>query len=190
MNGPRTTALALLAALSLVSSCSKSETPSTDTPRVREAIAVEYVQGADLPVRSRPYDDAPVIVTYTRGTAVSILSHRGAWDEVRVADRSGWARAGALGDLAAEEKDEKDSLTPRFKVVPAPISGAGAHGEIFLEANVNADGEVIGVRLLENTTGSDQLAQRNVEALKSARFEPILQHGTRKPFIYDYTIHY
>src|SRR6202023_1714278 len=108
----------------------------------------------------------PVIATFTRGSSVSVLSHRGDWDEVRVAGRSGWVRAAALGTAADAQKAEADNLNPNFRVAPAPVTSSGTHGEIVLEASVNQDGEVIDVRVLTNTTGNPELAARNNRSLR------------------------
>ena len=184
------TPLALLLVLGAVA-CEPGESPSADpTSDSRQAIAVEYVRADELPIRSRPYDGAPVIATYSRGSTVSVLSHRGEWDEVRVADHNGWARATSLAGAVEAKKAEADNLNPKFKIPPAPVTSPGAHGEITLEATVNQDGEVVDVRLLVNTTGSPELATRNIRSLHLARFEPIVQHGTRKAFVYEYRVHY
>ena len=182
--------LALLLLLAPIA-CQETESSSTDSASdSRPAVAIEYVRSDELPIRSRPRDDAPVIATYSRGSSVSVLGHRGEWDEVRVADRSGWARATSLATAAEAQKAEVDNLDPRFRIPPAPVTSAGAHGEIILEASVNQDGEIIDVRLLRNTTGNPELATRNTRSLRQARFEPIVQHGTRKPFTYEYRVHY
>ncbi len=184
------TASALLA-LFTIGGCTQSETAPDDTASAsRAAIAVEYVRESDLAIRQRPSDDAPVIATYSRGTSASVLSHRGEWDEIRVADRSGWARAKSLASAAEAQQVEADNLSPRFRIPPAPVTSPGAHGEIDLEASVNQDGEVTGVTTTLNTTGSSNLAEKNTAALRSARFEPIIQHGQRKPFTYEYRVHY
>ena len=100
--------------------------------------------------------------------------------------------AGPTGLACAIEaqKAEADNLNPRFKIPPAPVTSPGAHGEVTLEASVNQDGEVTDVRQLVNTTGNPELASRNIHSLHLARFEPIIQHGTRQPFTYEYRVHY
>ena len=183
------TPLALLLVLAAVA-CEQTESSADTASDSRQAIAVEYVRADELPIRSRPYDGAPVIATYSRGSSVSVLSHRGEWDEVRVADRSGWAPASSLASGVEAQKAEADNLNPNFKIPPAPVTSPGAHGEITLEATVNQDGEVVDVRTVLNTTGNPEMATRNTRSLRLARFEPIVQHGTRKAFVYEYRVHY
>jgi hypothetical protein len=178
-----------LLALALLAACGRGDTPAPADDN-RPAIAVKYVRGGDLMIRARPTDVSAVIATYSRGTSVSVLSHHGEWEEVRVADRSGWARAIYLADAAEAKQAEVDNLNPRFKVRPPPVTSPNAHGEIVLEARVNQDGEVIDVRTIENTIGSAELALGNSQALRASRFEPIVQRGERKPFTYEYRVHY
>jgi TonB family protein len=181
------TLFALLAA----AGCGQSETATSDTASdSRPAVAIEYVRDNDLAIRQRPSDDAPVIATYSRGSSVSVLSHRGEWAEIRVADRSGWVHGKALANNAEAKQADADNLSPRFRIPPAPVTSPGAHGEIDLEATVNQDGEVTGVTTTLNTTGSSNLVEKNINALRAARFEPIIQHGQRKPFTYEYRVHY
>jgi TonB family protein len=183
-------ALPSLLTLLLLASACESEPAPADAGESRAAIAIAYVRGGELPIHARPSDDSPVIATYSRGQSVSVLSYRGEWEEVRVADRSGWARAASLADAAEAKAAEADNGTAKFRVPPAPVTSPGAHGEITLEASVNQDGEVIDVRTLQSTTGNPELVLRNRNALRAARFEPIVQHGQRKAFTYEYRVHY
>lgn len=164
--------------------------PADSASDTRGAIEVMYVRDGDLPIHARPADDSPVMATYSSGTSVSVLSHHGDWTEIRVADRSGWVHGKSLANHAEAQQAEADNLSPRFRIPPAPVTSPGAHGEIDLEATVNQDGEVTGVTTTLNTTGSSNLVEKNINALRAARFEPIIQHGQRKPFTYEYRVHY
>ena len=173
-------------ALLLAVACA-NEAPREPAPRT--PIAVEYVRGDSVAVHAQPRDDAPVVARYDSGEAVSVLSRQGEWSEVRTATGSGWAHAHELAS-AAESKSESDNVKARFRVAPAPVTQPGAHGEIDLVASVNSDGEVIDVKVERNTTGSRSLEAMNVAALRRARFIPIVQHGKRTPFLYDYHVGY
>lgn len=183
-------AAALLPLLLLAAAC-KSEAPVTDTTPIdaREPIEVRYVGGPELVVRERPDETAPEIAKYQNSEAVSILSVKGDWVEVRSGAGSGWARAAELTDAAGMQQQEENPQ-PKFRVVPMPISAPSAKGEIYLEADVNSDGEVISVRTITNTTGSEALAHQNTESLKTAKFYPIMQNGERTPFKYYHRVTY
>lgn len=174
-------------ALVVLAACA-DEAPRVE--KVRAPIAVEYVRGDSLAIHEKPSNDSLVVTRYDHGESVSVLSRSGAWSEVRTASGSGWALASDLASAAESKAEESDDVTPRFRTAPAPVTVPGAHGEIDLVANVNGDGEVLDVKIDRNTTGSANLAAMNVAALKRARFVPIVRHGKRTPFVYDYHVSY
>ena len=79
---------------------------------------------------------------------------------------------------------------PKFRVMPMPVSAPSARGEIYIEADVNTDGDVVSTRMITNTTGSALLASQNEAALKSARFHPIIVKGERQKFKYYHRVTY
>ena len=155
----------------------------------REPIGVWYVGAPELEVRASAANDAPVVTKYLSGESVSVLARNGEWAEVRTAMGSGWVH---FSDLATAEqaKKEEDNPTPRFRKAPNPVTAPSARGEIFIEADVTNDGDVASARLIVNTTGNADLAQKNVAALQQAKFYPIVIKGERKPFKYDYRVTY
>lgn len=180
----------LIAVLLLAAACDNEQTTVTDSTPARMPIAVQYVRAEKLQVHERPFDDAPVVASYDNGESVSVLSHRGTWDEVRTASGSGWVHASDLADAIEAKKMEADNTTVRFRVAPEPVLQPGATGEIVLEANVNSDGEVLDIKTITNTTGSPSLEARSITALRRARFYPMVRHGKRIPFTYTHTVHY
>jgi hypothetical protein len=181
----------LIGAALLAAACNSEQTQTTDTADdAKQSIAIEYVKDAQLPIHAKPDDASPVIATYSASSAVSVLSRKGEWVEVRVADGSGWAREAALQGAAEAKANESTSTEPHFVKAPSPVTGPGAHGDITLEADVSPNGEVINVRTITNTTGSNELVVRNTMSLQHARFYPIVQHGQRVPFTYEYRVHY
>ena len=171
----------------LLSACHQEPVVQTDT---REAIAIYYVTAPELKVHAKPDDASPLLTKFLSGESVSVLAKRSDdWVEVRAVDGSGWAHMADLGTAAAVKQDA-DNMSPRFEHVPAPVSAPGIHGTIYIEANVNTDGKVTSAKVLTNTTGSDDLASRNIMALEQARFYPIVVRGEKKPFIYYYRVDY
>jgi TonB family protein len=160
-----------------------------ETTDRRPSIAVEYVRESTLKIHARPSNDAPVVTTWQHGEAVSVLSRRGDWTEVRLADGSGWVHGTELAG-AAEATKEADNTEPHFIRAPEPVTQIGVHGDLTLEANVNTDGVVTSVRVLRNTTGSEALEQRNIAALQRATFRPMVRHGKREAFVYENRVEY
>ena len=175
----------------LLVGCGGSETQPflaepTDT---REPIAVRYVSGPELPVRERAEEAAPVMTTYQRGESVSVMSEQGDWVEIRVGDRTGWAKKDAVG-TAEEASQTSDVDAVRF-AKPAPsVINLTAKGEIYIEADVNTDGDVVNTRIISNSTGNPALAIQNAAALRQAKFYPITKNGQRTPFKYYHRVTY
>ena len=179
-----------LALLLLLTAACKQETVVDTTPTdTREPVAIRYVGAPELAVREQPNDTAPVLVTYQNGEGVSVLAEKGEWVEVRTGDRAGWARAAELTTAEGKQESE-DNPQPKFRIMPMPVSAPSVHGEIYLEADVNTDGEVVAVRTLVNTTGSPALEAQNTQALKAARFHPIVQKNQRVKFKYYHRVTY
>ncbi|PYQ28006.1 MAG: hypothetical protein DMF56_17850 [Acidobacteria bacterium] len=175
--------------LLLFSISCKQETVVTETVDTREPVGVLYVASPAMPVREKPDDKATVVATYQSGEAISVLAKKGDWAEVRTGGGSGWAKLSDLMD--AEAKKQVDANPDvRFRIMPLPVSAPSAHGEIYIRADVNSDGEVVGTQLIVNTTGSPELAAQNEQALKSAKFYPIIQKNERKPFQYFHKVTY
>ena len=177
-----------IALIALALSCSR-EPKVTAPAATREPIDVKFVTGPELRVHAQPDDASPVVVTYQNSESVSILSTNGDWVEVRTGDSSGWARTGDLG-TGAEAKEQQDNPMPRFRMFPSPVSSPSSKGALYFEADVNTDGDVTAVRVLENTTGSDALATQNAAALQAAKFYPIVKNGARLPFKYYHRVTY
>ncbi len=174
-------------ALALLAACSSPEpAPATDT---RDPIEVRYVGSPDLPVHKWAREDSPVIAKFLNGESVSVMSRKGDWSEVRTGGGTGWVRSADLAG-ADHAKKESDEPQPKFRNIPSPVTAPGAKGTVYIEANVNTDGEVVSTKILTNTTGSPELAVKNAAALERAKFHPIVIKGSRKPFLYYYRVDY
>lgn len=178
----------LLIAIALALACAAPE--STQKVDTRDAISVYYVTAPELKVHESPSDQAAVVTRFLNGESAAVLSRRNDdWVEVRTANGSGWAHMSELGSADAA-KQTADNPTPQFQTVPAPISAPSTHGTIYIEANVNTDGQVTSAKIITNTTGNDDLGQRNIQALEQSRFYPIVIKGEKKPFVYYYRVDY
>lgn len=177
----------LPAALLLLVAC--REAPRHVAIDTREPVAIRYVGAPEAVVRERPEDAAPEIAKFLSGESVSVLSEKGDWVEVRSGIGSGWVKKADL-TTADEAQREQENPTPRFRVPPSPVTSPGTKGSIYIEASVNTSGDVVATRVLENTTGQPDLAERNAAALRMAKFHPIVQKGRKTPFLYYYRVDY
>lgn len=175
--------------LLLLAACAKETPLVTETVDTRGPVSIRYVGAPELPVRTHPADSAAVIATYQNGEAIPVLAEKGEWVEVRTGDRAGWALAAGLTN-AEGKKAQEESLEPKFRVMPLPVTAPGARGDIHIEADVNSDGDVTSVRVLTNTTGSQALGEQNAAALRNAKFHPIIKNNSRMPFKYYHHVGY
>lgn len=165
------------------------EAAAPEVPPAREPIAIAYVGAPELEVHAKADDASPVVTKFLNGESVSILSKKEGWIEVRTSDGSGWAHAADVTG-AAQAKQAEENPTPKFKTPPSPVTRPGAHGTVYIEAAVNTEGDVTKTTILTNTTGSNDLAEGNAEALKRAKFYPIVVKGQKKEFLYYYRVDY
>ena len=181
--------IVLVSVLFLFSCVQRPRPVATQTSSERLAIAIQYVAVPSMKVFSAPNDTSELKTQYGYKETVSILAKKGDWVEVRTVDGSGWSHASELmgSDDAAKLADDK---TPRFLTPPPAVPAGGVRGEIDFNAKVNTDGEVVDVQVVKNTTGIKALADQNAEALKSAKFYPLVDKGQRMTFVYEHKVYY
>jgi len=175
----------------LLFACSKTPPAAVPANSVRTAIDTLYAGVPHLNLYAQPNDTAPIVTTYGYTESVSILSRNGAWAEVRTFDGgSAWVHASELIGAVEVEKALANPV-PRFAIAPQQIQSARVRGVIVLQARVDADGEVIDVLPARNTTGRDDLLEANADALRRARFFPLIdKKGQRASFTYEYSVTY
>lgn len=181
----RTFAL-LLVAIALVA-CTETKKPAVEP--VRKAIDIAYVAVPFLKIYDAPRPDAKLLTQYGINETVSILARKGDWCEIRTVSGTGWALASELMDVEKAKAIAEDP-TPRFLLAPVAVPDARAHGEIDLNCKVNTDGEVVEVKVGNNTTRNAALADANANSLLQAKFYPMVQKGQRMTFTYEHKIYY
>ena len=181
-------ALAVLAALGCMQKPAPVSAGSTTVPPDEQlAIAVEYVAVPRASVYARPDAGTSPVGAYGFTEALSVLEKKGEWTRVRTFDGTGWIRQADL--MTAEQSKTIEPNVPRFYVEPAAIPFRTS-GEIWMQAKVNTDGEVVEVKTTRNTTGSEALGNANADALKTAKFYPMIDDGARKTFVYEHRVYY
>ena len=182
--------LIVLAAI-LLFSCAKTQPTAAPSNDIKMPIDTLYVGVPRLNVYAQPNDTSPIVTTYGYTESVSILSRNGGWSEVRTFDGgSAWVRSAELIN-AVDVETVLQNPTPRFALAPQQIPNARVHGVILLQARVNTDGDVIDVLPSRNTTGRDDLLEANADALRRAKFYPLIdKKGQRSSFTYEYSVVY
>jgi hypothetical protein len=181
-----------LALLLVAAACTQKPSPVANEnnvipPDEQPAIAVEYVAVPSMTVYAKPQVDAEVKGSYGLTEAISILDKKNGWCKIRTFEGIGWVQQKDLmtGDQAAKV----DTATPRFYTPPSPVEFRG-RGELSYQAKVNTDGIVVEVKTIQNTTGSNDIAEKNAAALSAATFYPMIEKGARKTFIYEHHVYY
>jgi len=180
-----------LLALLLMFACSRNVAVVAPPQNTNDETAIEiaYVGMPTVVVHQFPSESSAAITTFRYTETVSVLSQKEAWVKVRTNLGNGWMKRSELIN-AAEVDQVLKNPSPRFLAPPQPIPDTRAHGEIAYQARVNTDGEVIDVTTLNNTTRNKALADANADALKTARFYPMLQKGQRVVFTYEHHVYY
>ncbi len=181
--------IALLATLIALAACVQRPAAQPSEPPARMAIAIEFVGSPSMTVYAEPKEGAPVVTSYQIGETISVLAKNGDWSEIRLTEGTGWVKSSDLITAEQEAELEKNPA-PRFWVAPAQVPPGKGHGELTLQAKVNTDGEVINVEVKNNTIRDPKLVQANIDALKAAKFYPLLQKGLRAPFTYEHKVAY
>ena len=164
------------------------ETIVTGTVDERPSIAVKYAGVSKLDVHAKADDAAPVVSSFLQGESVSIIAQKNGWSEVRLGGGgTGWVRDAELTNAEAA-KILEDNPSAEFRVAPQTVAAPGAHGEVYLEAEVNTEGDVGKITVITNTTNDPALLARNIAALQQAKFVPIVQKGRRKQFLYYHRV--
>lgn len=142
--------------------------------------------GSRLNVRASASTKAEIVARLKRGERVEIASEQPGWYEIKLPDGTiGWVSAQYL---AKEARCLPDKATAELlNEPPIALSDSGPHGRVVLEATVNATGTVASTKLIQNTTGSAELAKTATEEIKQLRFSPPVKRCKPVPFIYTYT---
>lgn len=164
-------------------------TPTAETGQAPQApLMFVKVIGNRLNVRAGASSTAAVVTKLKKGDRIGVLSENGGWFEVRLADgSSGWVSAQFVRkDLpCAPDKSTAEVLNdPPISLVE------GAHGRIVVDATVNAEGVVTATKLIQNTTGVPELAQKAVDEVHQLKFAPPVRNCKPVAFVYTYTRSY
>lgn len=178
----------LLITIALVA-CVQRPPAQPSEPPARMAIAIMFVGPPTMTVYAEPAENAPIVTSYGIGETISVLAKKdNGWAEIRTTEGTGWVKQ---SDLITDEQRValENNPEPRFYVPPVAVPGKG-RGQIVMEAKVNTDGDVIDVKITQNTIRDPKLVEANVAALREAKFYPLLQKGLRAPFTYEHRVAY
>ena len=168
--------LAIATSLVLLPSCAKKE--EVVVPPARDTIAIKYA-ATEVEVKEQPNAEPPVKARLQDGGNEEL-------DEIKLGfGKFGWVMKTDLAESREEISSTEDNI--RFRVAPEPVTSPGVRGQIIIEASVNTYGDVVGVRVKQNTTRRPDIEQQTLNSIKAAKFYPLMSEGKAKPFVYTYT---
>jgi TonB family protein len=156
--------------------------PETPGPAPRLTVRVT---GSSLNVREGASTTTAAVAKVRKGDQLVVLADQGDWLQVGLPDsRVGWVNAKYV---RREEPCLPDKLTAEI------LSGAdeilrptATLGRVVLDATVSAQGLVVSVKLVENSTGQAELAAQAETGLRAMRFAPPVRKCRPVPFVYTY----
>jgi uncharacterized protein YgiM (DUF1202 family) len=151
------------------------------------------VAGSKVNVREAPGKGSKRIGTVVHGDRLEKLSEKDGWTEVRLSGgKSGWVASSYLGDGRAGSPKgkctEPDKLTA--ELVDEPLFGfsdSGPRGDVVLELAVDAAGIPKSAKVVSNSTGAPEMADRARREALELRFVPPVRRCRPSPFTYTFT---
>ncbi|HNX49346.1 MAG TPA: SH3 domain-containing protein [Thermoanaerobaculaceae bacterium] len=143
------------------------------------------VTGSSLNVREGAGTTFRAVAKARKNDRLLVVEEQGGWTKVQVRpDQTGWVDARYV---RREEPCPADKSTAEILNGPDAVLRPAGTGRVVLEATVSTKGEVTAVKLVENTTGSDDLRFRTESELRALRFSPPVRNCKPRPFIYVYS---
>ncbi len=139
-------------------------------------------------MRATPANDGKLVMTLTRGTAVTVVQRRDAWSKVSARSKTGWVRSNSLTVLAGKASPSAStaqrSSAPAQRRAAAPARRAPIAGGAF-RAGDNVLGPVVGLGGLNGTVAVGGEVEHALKTL------PSLGNGvlalSAQAFYYHYT---
>lgn len=157
------------------------ERPSTPT----EYLATLTLDAGSAPLYAEPSTSSQVVATLSSGDQLSLIQRTTDWLRVR-------ANSGVTGFIQPSALVAPDCTTDRAepRILETPVFAYqqdGPHGNVVIEAEFDANAQILKTRVLENSTGNLELEQHAVVDLQRVRFLPPTKDCKPRPFFYTFT---
>ena len=193
------TGVVLLAGL-LLGGCASAPGPAAPEPAVEPEMAnvvaapetpppaprlTARVTGSSLNVREGASTSTATVAKVRKGDQLVVLADQGDWLQVGLPDsRVGWVNAKYVRreEPCLPDKPSAEVLSGADEI----LRSTATLGRVVLDATVSAQGLVVSVKLVENSTGQAELATQAEARLRAMRFAPPVRKCRPVPFIYTY----
>ena len=144
-------------------------------------------------VRDSASTKAGTVAKLKKGDRLTGYEEKDGWLRVKLKDtRAGWIRKDLLKKDDGCLPDRREVLlTPPMVHMSdgsaAAPGSAGAKGKIVVEADIDEQGKVKAVRVVQNDTGSPERAETAKSEVQTVTFQPPVKHCRVTGFTYVYT---
>lgn len=144
-----------------------------------------WVTGSSLNVREGAGTAHTIVRRARRGERLEVVGEEGDWLKVQLgSEKTGFVHGKFVSrnDPCPADKNTAEILNePDVVLRPAGV------GRVVLEATVSLHGEVTSVKLVENSTGSEEFRRQAEGELRALRFAPPIRNCKPRSFIYVYS---
>lgn len=158
---------------------------ATTTPTEQYLATLTLDAGSAL-LYAEPSTSSPVVATLSSGEQLSLIQRKTDWLQVQAA-------SGVIGFIQPSALVEPTCTTdrPEPRILEAPASFAfkekGPHGNVVIEAEFDANAQILSTRVVENLSGDPALEQQALADLQRIRFLPPTKDCKPRPFFYTFT---
>lgn len=159
-------------------------TPAATAPEERYLATLTLDADSAL-LYAEPSTSSPVVTTLISGEQLYLIQRTTDWLQVRAA-------SGATGFLQPSALVASTCTTDRAepRILEAPVFSfreGGPHGQVVIEAELDANARILNTRVLENTLGDPAFEQEALADLQRLHFLPPTKDCKPRPFFYTFT---
>jgi TonB family protein len=134
---------------------------------------------------AEPSTSSPVVATLSSGEQLSVIQRRTDWLQVG-------ADSGVIGFIQTSALVAPTCTTDRAepRILETPVFAfkeKGSHGNVVIEAEFDANAQILNTRVVENLSGDPALEREALADLQRIRFLPPTKNCKPRPFFYTFT---
>ncbi|MCM3874939.1 MAG: SH3 domain-containing protein [Thermoanaerobaculia bacterium] len=167
--------------------------PAPEPEPAPVAVETSWLVGSkSANVRETASTKAPTVARLSRGARLTSFEEKEGWLRVKLADtRTGWIRKDLLRKDDGCLPDRREVLlTPPMLHMSQGSGGSGTpetKGKVVVEAEIDENGKVRTVRVVQNETGSPERAEIAKSEVQGVTFQPPVKKCRVTGFTYVYT---
>ena len=167
--------------------------PAPEPEPAPPAAEISWLVGSkSVNVRETASTKAASVARLSKGARLTSFEEKEGWLHVKLADtRTGWIRRDVLKKDEGCPPDRREVLLTPPMLHMSEGSGtsgtAGKKGKVVVEAEIDENGKVRAVRVVQNETGSTERAEMAKSEVQGVTFQPPVKKCRVTSFTYVYT---